>query len=72
MRREGATGTMIGARARIDATARVAQSILWDDVEVGAGAVVEDCIVADRVRIAPGARYRAEVITLAADGTTNS
>ncbi len=51
-----------GQRVRIDSTARVARSILWDDVEVGAGAVVEECIVTDLVRIPPGSVHRRSVI----------
>ena len=35
--------------ARIDATARVEASILWDDVEVGAGAMLRGCVVTDGV-----------------------
>ena len=39
--------------ARIDATARVEASILWDDVEVGAGAMLRGCVVTDGVRVPP-------------------
>src|SRR5207245_11430475 len=35
----------VGARARIDPTARVTRSILWDDVQIGPGAIVDECIV---------------------------
>ena len=38
-------------RGRIDPTARVARSILWDDVEVGAACVLDECIVTDGVRV---------------------
>ena len=40
-----------GAIARIDATARVERSILWDDVVVEAGAMVKECVVTDGVRV---------------------
>jgi len=43
-----------GARAAIDPTARLDRTILWDDVTIGAGAVLERCVVADRVRVPPG------------------
>jgi NDP-sugar pyrophosphorylase family protein len=49
--REG--GTLHGLRTRIDGTARVADSILWDDVEVGARSTLRGCIVTDGVRV-PG------------------
>ncbi len=41
----------------IDAGARVLRSILWDDVHVGAGSELDECIVADGVEIPAGARY---------------
>ena len=44
----------VGARAAIDATARLDRTILWDDVTVGAGVVLEGCVVADRVRVPDG------------------
>jgi NDP-sugar pyrophosphorylase family protein len=71
MKREGQADTSIGQRARIDPTARILRSILWDDVEVGAGAMLEDCIVTDGASIAAGAHHRREVIT-AHHGTAHS
>jgi NDP-sugar pyrophosphorylase family protein len=46
-----------GARVRIDATAQVEDSILWDDVEVGPGAALRRCIVADGVRVPAGTSW---------------
>jgi NDP-sugar pyrophosphorylase family protein len=46
-----------GARVEVASSARVTRSLLWDDVAIGAGAELHECIVADRVRIADGARY---------------
>jgi NDP-sugar pyrophosphorylase family protein len=51
-----------GQRVRIDAGARVSHSIVWDDVEVGADSVIEDCIVTDRVRIPAGSVHRRSVL----------
>ena len=51
-RREGGA-PLQGARARVDPTARIDDSILWDDVEVGAGSMLRECIVADGARV-PG------------------
>jgi len=51
-RREGGA-VPHGARTRVDPTARVEESILWDDVEVGAGSMLRECIVADAARV-PG------------------
>lgn len=46
-----AGATLHGAHARIDPSARVEDSILWDDVEVGAGSSLRQCIVADGTRV---------------------
>lgn len=42
--------TLIGA-ARVEDGAHVERSILWDDVVVGAGSMLRECIVTDGVRI---------------------
>ncbi len=60
--REQRGDVLRGRGGTIDPTARVRHSILWDDVEVGAGAIVEDCIVTDGARIAAGAVHRREVV----------
>jgi NDP-sugar pyrophosphorylase family protein len=49
-RREG-TGPLRGTGTRVDATARIEESILWDDVEVGAGSMLRQCIVTDGARV---------------------
>lgn len=67
-KREGRAGSAVGSRARIDTTARIIDSILWDDVEVGAGAVLEECIVTDGVAIPAGAKYEHAVILRREDG----
>jgi NDP-sugar pyrophosphorylase family protein len=54
--REG-SDRLTSKNARIDDTARVEASILWDDVDVGAGAVVRQCIVTDGVRIPAGTSW---------------
>ena len=51
-RREGGE-PLRGVRTRVDPTARVEDSILWDDVDVGAGSMLRGCIVADGARV-PG------------------
>jgi NDP-sugar pyrophosphorylase family protein len=57
-----ADGSTSGRGARIDASAHVSRSILWNDVSVGARAVAEDCILTDGVRVAAGAVHRREVL----------
>ena len=57
----------IGDRARIDGSARITRSILWDDVEVGADAVIDECIITDRVRVPAGAAYRRSIVIAGED-----
>ena len=54
------TSLLLGARegralqgegARVHASARVEQSVLWDDVEVGEGTMLRQCVVTDGVRV---------------------
>ena len=41
------------ARARSTRGARVTRSILWDDIDVARGAVLDECLVTDGVRVPP-------------------
>jgi mannose-1-phosphate guanylyltransferase len=65
---EGQPGSLIGNRAQVNASARVSRSILWDDVLVGAGAQLDECIVADGVTVPDRAAYRRAVIVRGDDG----
>ncbi|MGH7384036.1 MAG: NDP-sugar synthase, partial [Candidatus Rokuibacteriota bacterium] len=47
--------TVLGARCVVGAGARVEGAILWDDVKVGPGAVLRDCIIGSRAVIGPNA-----------------
>jgi mannose-1-phosphate guanylyltransferase len=58
-----------GRHVRIDPTARVEQTALWDDVCVGGGAELRECIVADGAVIPAGARYQRCAIVPAGDRT---
>ena len=51
-----------GRPPRIDVSARVTRSILWDDVVVEAGAVVDACIVTDGVHVGVGTSHQREVL----------
>lgn len=53
-----------GDRVRIDPSARVERSLLWDDVVVGAGAMLRECIVADGVTIEPGESFERRAIVM--------
>ena len=52
----------IGRNARIDPTAAIRRSTLWDDVTVGRGAQLTECIVADGVQIPDGSRFERSAI----------
>ena len=60
--REQLGDVVCGRGTTIDPSARIRHSILWDDVRVGAGATIEDCIVTDAVSIPAGAQVRGEVL----------
>jgi mannose-1-phosphate guanylyltransferase len=60
--------TKPGRGTRIDPSAEVTQSILWDDVDVGAGCRLDACIVTDGVRIPPCARYARHILVRGDDG----
>jgi NDP-sugar pyrophosphorylase family protein len=48
----------IGRGSVIERSAEVTESVIWDDVSVGAGARLERCVVADGVTIPSGASFR--------------
>lgn len=60
--REGRAFPHVGAGSLIAPTAHVTDSIIWDNVAIGAGALLNRCIVADGVTIPAGARFENCVI----------
>jgi len=50
--------SQIGRGSAIAPTARVTDSVVWNDVSVGPGATLERCIIADGVTIPAGASFR--------------
>jgi mannose-1-phosphate guanylyltransferase len=44
------------------------RSILWDDVRVDSGAVLDECVVTDGVHVVAGAHYRRKILRRASDG----
>jgi NDP-sugar pyrophosphorylase family protein len=47
-----------GRGSVVDPSARITDSVIWDEVSVGAGATLERCIVADGVHVPAGASFR--------------
>jgi mannose-1-phosphate guanylyltransferase len=58
--------TLAGARATIAPSARLDRTILWDDVEVSAGAHLTECIVSDGVRVPERVRWNRLAVVPAA------
>lgn len=48
---------LVGANVEIGDSAVIVRSTVWDDVAIGARAQLFECVVADGVRIPPGARF---------------
>jgi NDP-sugar pyrophosphorylase family protein len=61
-RAEGSDAIQIGDRCRIDPTARLFDTVIWDDVAIGPNAELRRCIVADGVRIPANQRFEARAI----------
>ena len=56
------TGVSQGASTRIDSSADVSDSVLWDDVDVGADVRLRGCVVTDGVRLPPGTEWHDAII----------
>lgn len=57
-----------GCNVRVEGSALITRSILWDNIAVGARAVLDECIVTDGVTVPPGAAYRRSIL-VCEDGT---
>jgi NDP-sugar pyrophosphorylase family protein len=60
--RASAASSSTARPPRIDASARVTRSILWDDVVVESGAAIDECIVTDGVHVRAGASHQRAVL----------
>ena len=71
---EGRPSVMLGRGSVVHPSAYLERSVLWDDVTVGAGCVVTDCVLTDGVRLVSGTRLdrRAVVCTPPAPGETTT
>jgi len=58
--------TKAGRGGKIDPSASIVGSAVWDDVTIGPGAELTECIVCDGVEVPAGARYRRCAIVPAA------
>jgi len=58
----------LGRRLGLGAGCRVTRSMVWDDVRIGPGAVLEECIVTDRVEVPAGSAFRRKILHMDAEG----
>jgi mannose-1-phosphate guanylyltransferase len=63
-----ASGAWRGRGARVDPTATLRDTILWDNVSIGPSAQLEGCIVTDGAAVPAGAAYRSSVVAAAPEG----
>ena len=56
-----------GRGVRIDPSARVIKSVLWDNVTIGAGSVLNECIVTDGVRVPDGSTFYRTILSVERD-----
>jgi len=68
--REGRPESLTGAGSRIDPSARLVDSVIWDRVEIGADSALERTIVTDGVVVPAGARHRDAILTARVPGVT--
>ena len=61
-RAEGLAEPHAGARTMVHAGARVTRSVLWDDVRIDEGAVLDECVVADGAHVAAGLQITRRVV----------
>ena len=61
-------GTPSRRSLRVDPTARITRSILWDDIDVGAAATLDACIVTDGVRVPAGSAHAHAILRTDAAG----
>ncbi|HLG55826.1 MAG TPA: NDP-sugar synthase [Vicinamibacterales bacterium] len=54
-----------GGHAQVDPSARIERSVLWDDVVVEAGAMLNECVVTDGVRIPSDTSWHGVTIRIA-------
>lgn len=62
---EGVGLPLIGQRCVLGARTELIDCVVWDDVTVGAGSVLERCVVSDGACIPPGRRYADAVLAVA-------
>ncbi|HEX2340040.1 MAG TPA: NDP-sugar synthase [Vicinamibacterales bacterium] len=65
---EHAAHSLRGADCTIHSGAHVTRSVLWDRVDVGDGASLVECVVADDVAVPPGARFERQAVVRGEQG----
>jgi NDP-sugar pyrophosphorylase family protein len=55
---EGHASVQIGKDSRVDGSALIAESVIWENVEIGADVTLDRCVVADNVKIPAGVSFQ--------------
>ena len=66
---EGVARLPCGPTSRIDASARLVRTAVWDHVVVAAGCELTDCIVTDGVRVGVGTQLTGQILIRSDQGT---
>lgn len=64
----GASKTEPVRHISVDPTARLSDTILWDNIEIGRDCSLHECIVTDRVTLRAGAAYRRAILIQTPEG----
>jgi NDP-sugar pyrophosphorylase family protein len=64
-----ANAEAVSSSVHIHHSANVERCILWDDVAIGAGVLLKECIVTDGVHVPEGTRYQRKILLRATDDT---
>ena len=62
---EGRSAVPLGEHSDVHATSTLTRTAVWDDVVIGAGCHLVDCVVADAVRLPKNSVYERQVIVVA-------
>ncbi|MGE0704322.1 MAG: sugar phosphate nucleotidyltransferase [Vicinamibacterales bacterium] len=63
-----APGAWCGESTHVDPGARITRSIVWDDVRIPRGCVIDECIVTDGVHLAEGSQYERSILIASQQG----
>ncbi len=57
-----ASTALVGRNVSVDASATIVDSVIWDDVTIGPGCLLNRCIVTDGAHVGPNSRYESLIV----------